>query len=77
MTEEAHEFLKATKRIRKIGGSYYLLLPQEYVNAHKLKDGDFIDLMCNKEIHGKPITKEEVRQYFLKFKEQETTEAKT
>jgi len=41
------EFITENRRVLKIGGAWYLNLPPEFVEQHRLKTGDKVPITCD------------------------------
>jgi len=48
------------RKVFEIGGCLAIVLPKEYVKAHKLKKGDVIRVFYDDYLHLKPIRKDEL-----------------
>jgi antitoxin component of MazEF toxin-antitoxin module len=50
---------KAIRRIIRVGDSYGITLPREYVEAHGLRIGDLVEISYNESVRVKPIKLEQ------------------
>ena len=62
---------KAIKKIIQVGHCHAITLPREYLKAHNLKQGDFVEVFFNSIIHVEPLDMNEI-----KLKLGKTTEPK-
>ena len=47
MVKKKPPLIVQKKKLHKIGGSLMIALPPEFIEAHGLKEGDFIPLLAN------------------------------
>lgn len=55
---------KDIRRALKLGRSIAVTLPRGFVKAHNIKPGDMFEVPYNKELHLKPISTDEIKEYF-------------
>ena len=56
---EGRNVVVGLRRIRKIGASYYVALPRDFLERHELKEGDELPYIGNRVLRFIPVRKEE------------------
>jgi antitoxin component of MazEF toxin-antitoxin module len=56
------------RKVFEIGGCLAIVLPKEYVKAHRLKKGDVIRVYYDDYLHLKPIRKDELAKKLEQIK---------
>jgi len=54
-------FGKAIKKIIQVGQSLAITIPKEYLKAHKLKQGDRMEVIFNRIIQIEPLNVDEIK----------------
>jgi len=60
---------KETRKIIRIGNSFAVTLPKDYLVAHNLKCGDKMDLYFDEVLHAEPIKEEDILKKLGRGKE--------
>lgn len=55
---------KATRKIYRVGKSLVVVIPSEYARMHKLKPGDYLDMIYDRELIARPAKVEKIRECF-------------
>ena len=58
IVDERSQLISAHRKLRKIGDSYYISIPREFVERHGLKEGDILPLIGDHLMMVVPIQKE-------------------
>jgi len=60
---------KDVRKLFRLGNSYAIILPKEYVEAKGLKEGDLVEVIFDDWIHVAPLNEEELAQRAEKARE--------
>jgi len=56
-----HQFLrKDVRKLIQVGKCFAVTVPREYVEAHKLKLGDLLEISFNCDLHIEPVNEAEI-----------------
>jgi antitoxin component of MazEF toxin-antitoxin module len=69
MTEEQEMVSKDIRKLIRLGQSLYVSLPKEYVEAHKLKKGDKVEILFDEIIYIEPVKEGKLADVVKKIKE--------
>lgn len=64
MKERERIFGKDVRRVFRIGESKAITLPPEFVEAHKIKEGDQLEIVFDNELRAKVVRAEEIKKIF-------------
>lgn len=52
---------KSVRKVVKVGKSLFVTLPNAYVRNHRIKPGDYLEVVFNDYLHLKPISMDELQ----------------
>jgi len=58
VTDKEKKTMAGVRRVRKVGGSYYIAIPKEFLESHKIKEGDVIPFVSNHVLKFVPVKEE-------------------
>jgi antitoxin component of MazEF toxin-antitoxin module len=68
--EKVRKFIKKTHKVHKVGGSYVVVLPKEYVEAHQIEAGSYVEIYGDDFLHIKPIPPNKGHEILEKVREE-------
>jgi len=70
VTEKKDEKIgKDVRRLFKLGGSFVITLPNEYVKRRNLKEGDLVEIYFDDIVYMRPVNVDEFIEKIRKVKE--------